>query len=195
MKIVMLAAAPGVAQIGGGAMPSPWLLATDSALVPAGMPMFLPDWPRQGSAEPGFPYQGVLMLAARIGRLGKNIAPRFVERHVDGWALALRLASPELAPGLLPLLAAGDYGVAAGRWRQACPAETTIDACGERTAAGCLETAALVSGLVADVSRAMTLKSGDMVCAPLPLASLALRPGATLVAQAGGEELLRVRVK
>lgn len=172
--------------------PEGLLVCTDSAHVPSGMPMFLPEGPE------GCRWHGELMAAARVGRLGKNIAPRFAARHINAYALALRLCSPDLPPEDRPLLAAGDYALAVGSWAEPgnvghdMPVQVATDGADVITSTFPLEQ---VQSALCRLSRAMTLKSGDMVCVPLTVRPIPLRANMEVLAFSPDSDSLRLKAR
>lgn len=66
-----------------------WYEMPDSSILRSGNPFFIPDFDSSFSVHPSLVY--------RIGRLGKNIAPRFAERYIDAWGVGCGV----VAEGLL----------------------------------------------------------------------------------------------
>lgn len=80
---------PPFREIPGGGIPVG--LIPDSAINRNRLPVFIPDFAREG-------WRVELWLAARISRLGKFIAPRFSPRYIDGLSLCA-LLSPAIPSG------------------------------------------------------------------------------------------------
>lgn len=156
----------------------------ESALIRAGQPFFVPDWSATFDVE--------TMLAVRIDRLGRYIAPRFASRYYTQATAALAFTARDLlerlrADGQPWDLALGfDQSVALGRFADAA---TVIAQAGHR----CLP--ADVDEGVALCSRFYTLKSGDLLLFSLGLEPQTVSEGDVLSASIGSEQLLTLRIK
>lgn len=106
----------------------------DSAIGRTSQPWFVPDFGHNWTAH--------YALAARIGRLGKGISPKYAERYIDGVTL---LWVPESKNGGV-LADFMDGAVVCGLWIPPLPEH--IDAFG---------------GLLHRVSEFATLKTGDVI--------------------------------
>lgn len=72
--------------------PAIWTLISGACILQGGNPFFVPDFsPR---------FEARLALAAKIGKLGKGIAPRFAHRYVASLAPCIVFAAPELLKSL-----------------------------------------------------------------------------------------------
>lgn len=72
--------------------PAIWTLISGACILQGGNPFFVPDFsPR---------FEARLALAAKIGKLGKGIAPRFAHRYVTSVAPCIVFAAPELLKSL-----------------------------------------------------------------------------------------------
>jgi len=111
----------------------------DSAIGRTHQPWFVPDF--------GHDWTSRYALAARIGRLGKGIAPKYVERYVDGITL---LWVPECSDGGV-LADFMDGAVVCGLWMS--PQQEHIAVLGE---------------LLCRVSKFATLKTGDVIANIIP---------------------------
>ncbi|MDE6697137.1 MAG: fumarylacetoacetate hydrolase family protein [Muribaculaceae bacterium] len=72
--------------------PAIWTLISGACILQGGNPFFVPDFsPR---------FEARLALAAKIGKLGKGIAPRFAHRYVASVAPCIIFAAPDLLKSL-----------------------------------------------------------------------------------------------
>jgi len=176
-------------------LPMPVSIATDSALVRPGMPMFLPDFTR-GWQLHIYPY-------IVTDHLGKSIPARFAHRYYKGIGLAARLLPPAesgsrrsflnaltsnfdgaIAPGI-PDVPAYDPGDAP---------TLTIRANGGEPLT--LDHATLhADESIALISRYMTLKTGDMILLCDTGITVPAEPDTTLDATLNGIPVLQVRMK
>lgn len=69
-----------------------WTVITPSAILQGGNPYFVPDFDQRFEARPA--------IALKIGKLGKGIAQRFVQRYVDGVAPACLMVAADLLNNL-----------------------------------------------------------------------------------------------
>lgn len=156
----------------------------ESALIRAGQPFFVPDWAATFEAE--------TMLAVRIDRLGRHIAPCFASRYYTQATAALSFSARDLLERLRESgqpwdLALGfDQSVALGRFGDA-PA--VIARAGDRCRPSDVDEG------VALCSRFYTLKSGDLLLFSLGMEPRAVSEGDLLSASVGREQLLTLRIK
>lgn len=150
-------------------------LVADSAIVTARRPLFLPDFTDKWEAR--------LWFAVRVGRLGKDIAPKFAMRYLDAFTLAVRLR---------PIFSDGTEGgvdglfdncVALGEWipitNGTIPDMTVnfeqmtccLDAC--KTGA---------DEALAVVSKYATIKTGDIILPCRLPDAIAVNPGRDITA-------------
>ena len=141
----------------------------DSAAVLKNRPVFVPDF--------GNGWVAVPMLALRIGRLGRDISPRFADRYVDGVTVALRLMLPteDASRGLLSAM---DSTLATGEWIAPDTIDSTaavaeVDGHGSSSFSLKSET----ENCVTLISRFMTLKTGDIILTAPVAAPVAVKPG------------------
>lgn len=141
----------------------------DSAAVLKNRPVFVPDFGNGWVALP--------MLALRIGRLGRDISPKFADRYVDGVTVALRLMLPsrEASRGLLSAM---DSTLATGEWIAPDAVDSTsavaeVDGHVSAPFSHRKET----ERCVALVSRFMTLKTGDIILTAPVGDPVSVRPG------------------
>lgn len=131
-------------------------LATDSAAVLPGRPLFLP--------ETAAAWNFAISPAVRISRLGKSIPRRFAHEHFDAITLVGRVY-PQGLPAVSPWSAAVDSSYALGLWippTDATEAETTLP-CESGSIPFPADTA---ENAIAVLSRLFTLKNGDIVVIP-----------------------------
>ncbi len=158
----------------------------DSALLKGGKPFFLPDFAPEFRARAS--------LALRIGRLGKNVAPRFAHRYIDAVAAALHI---EADPAECPCPYSFDGAAVFGEMMapEDAPAAFTLEGGSEpiEWRADAVEPDA--AGAVALVSRYMTIKTGDLILAGLTAESVPLNIGMHLSARSADRVLLDLKIK
>ena len=153
----------------------------DSAMILPGRPFFMPEWDEGWTAR--------LHPALRIGRLGKNIAPKFASRYYDGITLALRVSLPD-ETRLQGILSGMDSTLVTGQWLGPDCAESgmtvsvaTSMPSGADTVSETVEIdplRAAADGIIAGVSEYMTLKMGDVILLPAIGPSIPLNEGARI---------------
>jgi len=131
------------------------VMKSDSSLLNQRKPFFLPDWSHEISATP--------CIVARIGRMGRHIAPRFAERYYDSLALGLNFrAEDKLRAGEQTEALAFDEALAVGQW--IVPADFPADL---------LPTTPTLAEGIARISTLMTVRTGDLIfidtATPLPV--------------------------
>lgn len=126
--------------------PAGFRMIADSAFGRNGQPWFVPDF--------GSQWRWRLMLAFRVSRLGKCVAPRFAGRYYD--ALTLMYVPWCDAPEADVLLGCMDGGAVAGNWI-ALP--DTIEINGESMSLSDFD----IDHFLAKVSQYTTLKTGDIL--------------------------------
>ncbi len=166
-------------------------VAPDSALVLPGRPLFIPDF------APG--WTGLLYPAFRISRLGKNIGLRFASRYYDAATILLRILplqtriELEAANGAMGLLCAFDNAIALGQWQPIGTDQWEVT-CGNLTFT--VDPASfLIDDTIAQISRFMTLKMGDIVAPCHFPAQLPLSIDSTISVGVSGSTLLDLRLK
>ncbi len=156
----------------------------DSALLLPGRPLFVPDLGTGWQAQP--------VIALRIGRLGRDIAPRFASRYVDAVTLGLwlRLSDPgeKLSAGLLDAL---DSSLALGRWIEvpSSPVEAVTPA-----ASVTVDFPSEIVSAIPAVSSYATLKMGDVILSAVAGPPLDLKPGTLTTASLAADEVLSVKI-
>lgn len=132
--------------------PAGFRMVADSAFGRNGQPWFMPEF--------GTGWRWRVMLAVRIGRLGKCIAPKFARRYFD--AMTLMFVPVCDAPEAPVLLGCMDGAAVCGNWLEISDELTVGD--GPAIDFGSLgfeDFAALASNYV-------TLKTGDVLAIDLP---------------------------
>lgn len=178
----------------GGPVTHPALfsLIPDSAVTPSGMPVFLPPFESSWELAVGVAY--------RIGRLGKNIAPKFASRYIDGVTLAAWTVPVDLLGALqqagrpLGLLSTFDGALTLGAWQPAqldTPVQTAIGGLHARWSAQDIDIAEVLSV----VSRYVTLKTGDVIVPMLGPVRIPVRQDDIVEGQLDGNAVLRVKIK
>ena len=82
-------------------------IATDSAIVPGGKPLFL--------GNEGVDCRIRFAAGYRIGRLGKSIPARYIPRHIDAMTIVAHAYPATMSPDD-PRATAADFSYATGRW-------------------------------------------------------------------------------
>lgn len=164
----------------------------DSALVVNNNPLFVPDFDTR--------WEGRIYPAFRICRLGKCISSRFAPRYYDAVTLSLRAVPAVVAAQLngLPdgLLGAFDNCLVPGRWIP-IPADGSlkIESPSLHNDISVADLTAIADAAIADISRYLTLKMGDIIMPGYFDTSLPLVPGSTVSASLNGDCVLSVRLR
>ena len=167
-------------------------LIADSAIVWPGHPLFLPDFDTA--------WMGRVMLAFRISRLGKGIAPKFAARYNDAMTLALLPRSvalqQELEGQCRPTGLAGcfDGAVVMGKWIDLPVGDSAVevDVNGLTVSLDAPLTAAAQA--IAALSHYATLKTGDILMPVALAAEFPLTRRKEFKASLAGTEALSVRL-
>jgi 2-keto-4-pentenoate hydratase/2-oxohepta-3-ene-1,7-dioic acid hydratase in catechol pathway len=122
----------------------------DSAMGRNKQPWFIPDF--------GANWRGSLALAARIGRLGKNISPKFATRYVDGVTLVWRPVADDVPAQVMQAM---DSAVVVGEW---LPVDQQLVVGDASDISPLLQK---VLALIVQASKYMTFKTGDIVAVGL----------------------------
>lgn len=174
-------------------LPPEVMVFPDSALTQPGHPVFLPDFDKEWLME--------FYLAARISRLGKNIAPKFSSRYYDAVTVAARLVPATVAgqlsaerrwPGICGMF---DSSLTPGRWlpegeigqnAEVTDGDSTVVLTSFRTE---------IAQAISAISRYATLKTGDIVmpCRVLPVP--AVRQGSIFNISFAGNTVLPIKVR
>lgn len=174
------------------AHPALFSLIPDSALTPSGMPVFLPPLDSSWELAVGVAY--------RIGRLGKNIAPRFADRYIDGmtlgaWTVPVDLLRSLQAAGRpLGLLSTFDGALTLGSWATPAldsPVHTAIGGLQGHWSVRDID----IAGVLSVVSRYVTLKTGDVIIPMLSPVRIPVRPGDVIEGSLDGQDVIRVKIK
>lgn len=152
----------------------------DSSLLRSGQPFFIPDFAGEFRAMPSAVF--------RIARLGKGIAPRFAVRYVDSVTMGCAVIAADL---LLQLRSQGRPWCRAVAFDKCCmigsfikpdrmPKEWHVRS-GDVSLTYSTESAMSDFGeTLADISRDITIKDGDLILAPLHPDGLILTQGSRL---------------
>ena len=166
---------------------TPACIVPDSAVVLQGRPVFVPDL--------GTGWQGQPVVALRIGRLGRDIAPGFAQRYVDAATVALWLRVPEADESLSAGLLAGmDSSLALGAWIPTVELGSEPVKVTTPVADLTVDYASEISAAVTAVSRYMTLKMGDVILTAFAGQPLDLKPGIRVEASMAGREVLSIKI-
>ncbi len=125
----------------------------DSALLRPGTPLFYPETDTDWTLRP--------LLAVRLNRLGKGVAPRFAARYYDSIAPALMLNRPGGFPS--PLQAGTDGSLAIGAYIPAADMPATITLATPGYEAELHPDADLIAKAIAAVSSYVIIKMGDIL--------------------------------
>ena len=172
--------------------PEEWLL-PDSSLLTKRLPVFLPEYAPE--------FEAALAVMWRVGRLGKHVAERFVQRYWDAATLAvvtMPVAEPLGASNVLRR--AFDGAVAPGKWLSAeafahCvgkPVEVTLNGASRLMATDGLE--GQLTALLTHTSRHATLKMGDLLGVVLS-ERIPVKPDDVLRGVWGEEQVFVLRYK
>lgn len=159
----------------------------DSAMILPGRPLFMPEW--------GENWEVRLHPAVKIGRLGKNIAPKFASRYFDGFTLACRVTLPDAdSTRLRGVISGMDSSLFYGEWQPAdtTAADHTVSLNGSDIALPRLADA--ISDAIAKVSEYMTLKMGDIILLPEIGHSVGLSEGINIEANLDVTPIVAQRV-
>lgn len=159
----------------------------DSATILPGRPLFMPEW--------GENWEVRLHPAIKIGRLGKNIAPKFASRYFDGFTLACRVTLPDAnSTRLRGTISGMDSSLFHGEWQPAdtVTADHTVSLNGSDIALPQLSDT--ISEAIAKVSEYMTLKMGDIILLPEIGPTAELREGIRIEANLDATPIIAQRV-
>ena len=171
------------------------VLTTDSSLLTARKPFFVPEFAERFVARP--------CLVARVSRLGKNVARRFASRYYDAFALGmaveaegLRESFGEAGAGAIAnafdgAAIVGDFAATAVLGER-----LTATVCGD-TLLDCpmAEAQAVTDAAIEYVSRYFMLKMGDMIFVSHIGPLRELIPETVVQGTLNGSELLHFKVK
>lgn len=179
-----------------------WGLISASGILQGGNPYFVPDFSDRFEAR--------IALAIRIGKLGKGIAPRFVDRYVDAVAPSVLFLAPDKLKYLrnkgLPWTQAMSYDrclsvgkftpCAADNWNQV-EVKLTFDPPNDFSDR-ILKGSALNPGIeetIAAISRDNTLKMGDIILIGLAGEGPQVTPNMRVHLSLNGFESLRFNIR
>ena len=173
----------------------------DSALLPRGMPFFIPDWTREVHFE--------VELLIRIQRLGKNIEEKFASRYYSEIGLGIdftaRDVQEELKKKSLPWEKAKGFDGSAVVSETFLPMknfppgtgiEFRLDKNGSTVQRGnSAEMSFSIDQLIAYTSQFMTLKIGDLLFTGTPSGVGPVAPGDKLEGWIGQTKLLDINIR
>lgn len=164
-------------------------LKPDSALLVNKKPFFLPHFSEKIDARP--------CIVAKIGRMGRFIAPKFASRYYQQTAPGLCFMSRDLiATALLDDFTRGiafDNSMAVGMFRETTDYDITWFAA-DNMIADCRPIEDL-NNAVAMVSRYITLRTGDMIAVEYSCSPIALEREMIITATKNNDELLYCKIK
>lgn len=178
------------------------VLKCDSSLLNGRKPMFIPDWTHDLRFTP--------CIALRISRVGKNIQPRFATRYFDAVAPAVDFCACDVLAAarqagksdttarafdfsfaigtFLPSEEGKIPGVSSFLWTKEC-------ATGGEESLPTEELLLQPEEAVANASRVMTLRQGDMLYIPYRMQALPATTDEILHAYDGTSEVLFCKIK
>lgn len=177
--------------------PVAWYFIPDSAIANAGKPFFIPEFASAIEAVP--------VVALRIDRLGKTIAPRFASRYFSEMAVGVHFRAPLLRKTLAEKGLPQDMAYSFDRsliLSPLMPKEKLLEGDSVRMLADGEEVAGWdadrllspIPEVLKEVSAANTLKMGDLVVPSAP-AGHAVGIGSIIEIMLAQECLLRVEIK
>lgn len=152
----------------------------DSSLLRSGQPFFVPDFADEFRAFPS--------MVFRLSRLGKGIAPRFATRYYDSVTMGCAVIATDLLGQLRSQgrpwcrAVAFDKCCMTGKFIQPdeMPASWSIQ-CGDCSLTYPVENIMAGFGdILADISRDITVKEGDLILASLLPEGITLKQGTRL---------------
>lgn len=157
----------------------------DSAMGRDVMPLFVPD---------GHWY-GRLALAYRIGRLGKNISPKFATRYLEGVGPVVLMLpgtceKPEI---IMPYHVIMDSAVTTGQFEAF--EDKPLDICVNGECQYAIASHQPAIDALVEITRWATVKTGDLIVPPQPVVDIELEPNSYITASVNSQELLKVKVK
>ena len=156
----------------------------DSALSPGDKPLFIPDAPPQG-------WEGMILPAVRVDRLGTSIATRFANRYY-AHVTAVHLLRPA---GPWPeIYRSMDHALSLGRWMPTDGRRAFDISDGTGTVTADLDLLRADEAISA-LSRLMTLKMGDVIIFNRPPIMRPPVPDTTLRVTVDGVEAIRFNLK
>lgn len=179
-----------------------WATISASAILQGGNPYFVPDFASRFEARAA--------LAARIGKLGKGISPRFAHRYVDSIAPAAVFVATDMLERLrasaLPWTPAISYdrSLALGRFTKTdfndiagCRCSITLTGADGKAEVICNASLSIkdLEDTIAAISSDNTLKTGDILLLGLSGTGPEARPDQRATLMINGEESLGFNVR
>lgn len=157
----------------------------DSAILLPGRPFFMPEF--------GSGWRAKVMIAARIGRLGKNISLKYASRYFDAATLALFIypTDTEVDSGILSAL---DSSVVIGEWQGSDLITGAIDVEAGSSQVSVAPAKERVEEVISEVSKYATLKMGDVILLPAGGIEIPLAEGEQCELCANSVSVLRLKV-
>ena len=168
---------------------------TDSAILKSGKAFFIPEFAQRFSCQPH--------IALRIGRLGKNIAPKFAHRYIDAITSAVTIKAHNITDGTpdCDICTAFDGAVLLGDFIEVSDATTAYNASaefliGETPVNLCASNLRFgINDIVAYVSRYFALKMGDIILSGHPNISHFLAQGEVVDAKVNQQHVLNIKIR
>ena len=153
---------------------------SDSSLLNQRKPFFLPDT--------GHTVSATRCIVLRIARMGRSIEPRFAARYMDqaAWGWDFR-DEDYMSEGDLTRALAFESSLAVGTWTDPKPMLKQV----RHTYPDMLTAEQAVN----DISRLMTVRTGDLIYIDLPESGESVQPEQVLSITQNNEELLYCKVK
>lgn len=162
-----------------------------SAYVPAGRPVFVPDFAGEWVARP--------FVALRVSRLGKAIARKFAHRYYDAVTMGVWLVPLDMIQALtragepMALSACFDGAMQTGEWLPLHEGDLTVKVNDSELVITPEQLAA--DEAVAVLSEYLTLKQGDILAPVRCPVEIPVSPGDRLTLTVDGQEVLTARYK
>lgn len=156
---------------------------SDSSLLNQGKPFFLPDWSEDVHVNP--------CIALRVCRLGRSIEPKFAVRYYDAMAYGIDFQATDwLKQGKMTEALAFDSALCVGEWMPPAVFRTM-----PYPLLNVIEQTFPIERAVADISRIMTLRMGDILYIDLPKEAQPIQREEVFEYEYNGQPLLYCRIK
>lgn len=178
-------------------LPPIFNMVPDSAITLPDMPVFLPDISSLWEVRAG--------LIFKIGRLGKNIAPKFTERYISAVSVAAQVVPVTLKQELASsgyassLPYSFDGALNLGEWQAFDPewSETSlrVDFGEHQSEVNVSRQALALEETLAAVSKYTTIKIGDVIMPAVCLPPITVNAGDIINFNLHGEKKLTLKIK
>lgn len=181
---------------------SEWTLISPAGILQGGNPYFVPDFADSFEAR--------AVMAVRIGKLGKGIARRFASRYVEAVAPAVLFTAADLLQAIthkgLPWSRAISYDrcLAMGTFQRIpfddipgceCSIEIQSEDSIEKACRLRISDKSTLEGIIENISRENTLKTGDILLVEISPKGPRVEPGLKVTLKINGEDSLRFNIR